>query len=166
MTNVELGITPNGQQKAFASLQDMQQWARWYMTSRVPDFVIGKAGQVPDYLHRWWVVPRNPFMNVYLHRVMRSDDDRALHDHPWDNTSLIINGSYLEITPDGEFQRNPGDIVTRPASALHRLVVPDGEECISLFLTGPKIRTWGFQCPNGWKPWRDFEHDNGCGEGG
>lgn len=155
---------PPVQKAPYAELPELQAWAAFLMGSRDPDFIIGKAGQQPDYMHRWWVIPRNKMLNVYLHRVMRSDDDRALHDHPWANTSLIISGGYLEVTPEGEFQRNPGDVVSRDADALHRLVVPEGGECVSLFMTGPKVREWGFDCPNGWKPWEQFEHENGCGE--
>lgn len=47
---------------------------------RAPDFYIG--GNANPYLLRWWVIPRNRFFNVYLHKFLRDDDDRALHDHP------------------------------------------------------------------------------------
>jgi hypothetical protein len=153
---------------SYASLTDMQAWAMSIM-SRECDFPIG--GRVNPYLERWWIIPRNEQQNVYLHRILRNDDDRALHDHPWENASYVIAGSYREITPDGTFIRNPGDFVQRPATALHRLELIDGEPCISLFTTGPKLREWGFDCPKGWVNWRDFTAgDNGelvgrgCGE--
>ena len=47
-----------------------------------PDFVVG-AYQ----LERWWLIPRNRFLNVYLHRFDHSDEDRALHDHMYLNLS-------------------------------------------------------------------------------
>lgn len=47
---------------------------------RPPDVVIG--GDASPYMRRWWVIPRNRRFNVYLHHFLRSDDDRALHDHP------------------------------------------------------------------------------------
>ena len=62
---------------------------------RPPDFVIG--GSDRPYMHPWWLIPRNPWFNVYLHRIMRSDDDRALHDHPWVNCSVLLEGSYVEL---------------------------------------------------------------------
>jgi hypothetical protein len=152
----------------YANLEDMQVWARGKM-QRSPDFVIGDPDK--PYLRRWWIIPRNEGCNVYLHEILRSDDDRALHDHPWENTSYLIDGGYLEITPDGEFQRGPGDIVTRQATDSHRLIMPDGGKAISLFMTGPKVRDWGFHCPNGWVHWRDFTGGangelvgRGCGE--
>lgn len=64
---------------------------------RPPDFVIG--GHERPYLLRWWVIPRNPVFNIYLHQFRRSDDDRALHDHPWlFNASWLLSGEYVEHT--------------------------------------------------------------------
>ena len=107
-----------------ASIKDLNAWAGFIM-ARKPDFVIGD-----DYLRRWWVIPRNPGANVYLHEILHSDDDRALHDHPWANTTIVLSGGYIEHTPDGVFERKSGDVVTRPADALHRLVVPDGGRAV------------------------------------
>lgn len=150
----------------YASLEDMQAWAIGRMASP-PDFTIGD----PPYLERWWIVPRNEQHNVYLHRILRDDDDRALHDHPWENVSYVIAGSYREVTPQGMFVRQPGDVIKRAATALHRLELIDGHPCISLFFTGPKVRDWGFDCPSGWVHWRDFTAGangelvgRGCGE--
>lgn len=152
----------------YANLEDVQVWANARM-QRAPDFVIGDPDQ--PYMRRWWVVPRNTGCNVYLHEILRSDDDRALHDHPWDNTSFLIAGSYVEVTPEGEFTRDAGSIVNRKATDAHRLVVPDGGRVVSLFMTGPLVREWGFHCPQGWRHWRDFvdsrdagQVGRGCGE--
>lgn len=152
----------------YASLADMQAWAAQIM-SRECDFPIG--GRENPYLERWWIIPRNEQQNVYLHRILRDDDDRALHDHPWENISYVIAGTYREITPDGTFIRQPGDIVRRQATDMHRLELIDGEPCVSLFFTGPKVRDWGFDCPKGWVHWQDFTAGdngelvgNGCGE--
>ena len=92
------------------------------------------------------------------------------------------------MTPAGRFWRKPGSVTFRRATATHRLELPRvkpssvgktefvvqgfrSSGCWSLFLTGPKIRTWGFHCPKGFVPWYDFvARDNagevgpGCGE--
>lgn len=138
----------------YATLDDLQLWAGEQML-RAPDFIIGPADQ--PYLRRWWIVPRNELCNVYLHEILRSDDDRALHDHPWANTSMLLWGGYTEHTPDGTFERRTGDVVTREATALHRLELAAGmRAAVSLFMTGPKVREWGFACPQGWRHWKDF----------
>ncbi|HXG70575.1 MAG TPA: hypothetical protein VNJ04_08195 [Gemmatimonadaceae bacterium] len=125
---------------------------------RRPDFVIG--GSEP-YLKRWWVIPRNRRFNVYLHEILRDDDDRALHDHPWWNVSVILRGGYVEVMPDGRRTRRVGQVVFRRAEAAHRLVLTRDVSgravpCWSLFITGPRVRDWGFWCPKGWRPWREF----------
>ena len=151
----------------YATLEDMAAWAAGVMI-RQPDFIVGE-----NYLRRWFVVPRNPFTNVYLHEFRRSDDDRALHDHPWNNRSFVIAGQYIEHTPEGSFLRSPGDTLTRDATDRHRIELIDGSPCVTLFTTGPKIRDWGFYCPPGSVPWQQFTDPanygkvgRGCGEPG
>jgi len=152
-------------------------WLRMRMmrlvARRDPDFVIGSAED--PYLRRWFVIPRNAFFNIYLHHFLRSDDDRALHDHPWWNVSLLIDGGYVEHTiPQGGINvRTPrvaGQMKFRFASAAHRVELNDGP-CWTIFITGPRIRQWGFHCPHGWKHWQQFtkagkpgEVGPGCGD--
>lgn len=125
---------------------------------RPPDFVIG--GQVEPYLRRWWLIPRNRLFNVYLHEILRSDDDRALHDHPWWNCSVVLAGYYIEhtIAAGGIHRREiryVGRVVFRRATAAHRIEIV--RPCWSLFITGPAVRSWGFHCPEiGWVHWRKF----------
>lgn len=162
----------------YSSIEDVQAWARARM-QRHPDFVIGDPER--PYLRRWWIVPRNEGCNVYLHEILRSDDDRAGHDHPWANTSFLIDGEYEEVLFDPlepwrearRVRRVAGDVARREATDTHRLIVPEGGRAISLFMTGPKVRDWGFWCPDGrgWVHWRDFTAGEagelvgrGCGE--
>ena len=136
-------------------------------TRRSPDFVIGGADR--PYLLRWFVIPRNRFFNVYLHQFLRSDDDRALHDHPWANLSILLHGSYLEHTIDaGGIEQcrllSQGDVRVRLSGKFaHRVELFDGP-CWTLFITGPRYRQWGFHCPKaGWVHWERFTaaHDSG-----
>lgn len=152
----------------YASPDDLRLWAEGIM-QRDPDFIIGEAAN--PYMRRWWIIPRNENCNVYLHEILRSDDDRALHDHPWLNTSMLISGRYVEHTPDGSFLREAGWIGGREATDAHRLEILPGERAYSLFFTGPKVREWGFLCPQGWVNWQDFTGGahgelvgRGCGE--
>jgi hypothetical protein len=130
------------------------------ITRRPPDFVIGGADN--PYLRRWFVIPRNPIFNIYLHEFLRSDDDRALHDHPWANLSLLLRGCYVEhtIAAGGIEHREffiAGMLRLRWTGRIaHRIELFDGP-CWTLFITGPKYRTWGFHCPRaGWIPWQRF----------
>lgn len=131
---------------------------------RKPDFIIG-----PDhdpYLLRWWIIPRNKWVNIYLHKFMRSDDDRALHDHPWVNCSILLRGSYFEHLLGGSVKlRKPWRpwafwrLPMRYPTSAHRVELIDGKPVWTIFLTGPRVRTWGFLCPKGWIPWTQFVED-------
>ena len=138
---------------------------RWLMNrgvrvckSRPADLVLVLRGEL--YLRRWHVIPRNRWFNVYLHQIAGPDDDRALHDHPWWNCSILLAGSYDEMTfknpelaPLGVTEtvttrRTAGEVVFRTARTMHRLAPVNGS-CWTLFLTGPVLRAWGFRRPDG-----------------
>jgi hypothetical protein len=136
---------------------------------RPPDFIIG--GPDDPYMLRWYVIPRNRWFNVYLHKFLRDDDDRALHDHPWVSLSFALSGEYIEHTDDYIKRRRRGSIVFRRATHSHRieLVRKDGKAmpAWTLFLTGPKVREWGFDCGvKGWVHWRDFVAETDTGNTG
>ena len=136
---------------------------------REPDFIIGNP-QDP-YLIRYWLRRDRPEGSIYLHCIRKSDDDRALHDHPWSSTSLVLEGTLREILPEGSRLLTPGTIVSRSAEQAHRLEVVDGPVW-TLFITGAVEREWGFHCPNGWVHWKEFtdpatngqQIGQGCGD--
>lgn len=152
-------------------IPDYWDWGFWFrhLIKGKPGFIIG--GRDDPYLVRWYLVPRNPYLNVYLHKFVRSDDDRALHDHPWWFLSLILKGAYIEHRQDGTTLRSRGSIARREPTTLHRVeLLPHStldhheEPVWTLFLTGPKVREWGFKCPKGWIHWKEFDKNGGCGE--
>lgn len=120
---------------------------------RKPNVTIG--GKDDPYLFRWHMIPRNGLCNVYLHYFMRSDDDRALHDHPYANLSLLLWGSYTEHTIEAgginvRVHRRSGTWKLRRATDAHRIELTHGH-CWTLFITGPRLRDWGFHCSRaGW----------------
>lgn len=137
--------------------------------NREPDFVI--SDPFNPYLVRYWLRRDRPEGSIYLHCIHKSDDDRALHDHPWPSTSIILQGTLREILPDGSKLLSPGCISSRSAEQAHRLEVVAGPVW-TLFITGAVEREWGFHCPNGWVHWKDFTDPatngqtigRGCGE--
>lgn len=155
-------------------LRALREWALLRITTTEPNVVIG--GPVDPYLMRWYILPRNPVFNVYLHWFLRSDDDRALHDHPWVNLSILLDGEYTEhtIAAGGIHRhtvRRAGDLVLRGPRAAHRIELHAGV-CTTLFVTGPRLRQWGFHCQErGWVHWKQFTDPRdegavgrGCGE--
>ncbi len=172
----------------------IRDWLIDWALRRAPDFVIG--GSERPYLRRWWLLPRNPLFNVYVHQFLRSDDDRALHDHPWAfNASWLLRGEYIEHTVEAgginvRTHRQAGAFKFRWGPAPHRVELleepapqhpdhwicghPNCEQCRipmgtcspcwTLFITGPRVRHWGFHCPDqGWIHWKRFTapHDKG-----
>lgn len=126
------------------------------MLKRPPDRIIGDS-----YLHRWHLLPRNRWFNVYLHRYTGSDDDRALHDHPWHSVSFLLRGRLREHLQGGRRRviARGWPVFRRPRMA-HRLELLS-EDALTLFITGPKVRDWGFYCPQGWRHWQAFTDTSG-----
>mgnify|MGYP001590490558 CR=1 FL=1 len=131
---------------------------------RPADYVIQRAGS--PYLFRWFVIPRNRWFNIYLHKLVRPDWDEALHCHPWVNLSIILAGSYREITKSGVRVMSSVSFRLRHAEQAHRLELISDRPCWSLFITGPKIREWGFWCKRGWVHYSDFVVPGNHGETG
>jgi hypothetical protein len=114
----------------------------------------------PTY-HRYFVIPRNRFFNVYLHRFRHSDFEH-LHDHRMANISIILKGYYYEQRfvkqpiageplPDTRaFIVEAMRPLFRRASTPHRVVLAkelgSGVEVPvwSLFIGFRQARNWGF----------------------
>ena len=149
---------------------------------RDPDFIVGADNPDGAYLRRWWLIPRNRVFNVYLHCFLRDDDDRALHDHPWPWLSFLLCGSYIEHTIDAggihhRALRDAGSIKISGPRRAHRIelihfttlnnAIRRPHQCWTIFITGPRLRDWGFHCPQqGWIPWQRFTAEGKPGETG
>jgi hypothetical protein len=133
---------------------------RYLGRPRVPDLIIAPDGN--PYLYRWHLV-RSKEACVYFHMQVADDPERPLHDHPWDNMSVILAGGYREVIqpepPRGKtysLVRRPGDTIFRRAEEAHRLFLPEGTPyTLTQFCTGPKLREWGFWYDNKWVPYTD-----------
>ncbi|MCV7175095.1 hypothetical protein [Mycolicibacterium sphagni] len=117
-------------------------------------------GEPTPFLRRWYLLPKTKWFKVYLHQFVRSDDDRALHDHPWSFTSLVLRGGYDEITENKLIRRRPGSFAFRPATVCHRVVLRP-RPCPSCKGTGIG---WG-RIPSGWLE-TDCGHCDGSGRVG
>lgn len=98
---------------------------------------------------RRWVL-KTPWFLLRLHHIMRSDNDRHFHDHPFDFTSFILRGGYVEYTPGNPLRVClPGSIVNRRAEDLHYLKLI-GDSAWTFVVTSPYYREWGFHTEDGW----------------
>lgn len=123
-------------------------------------FVIENATGDP-YMVRYKLF-RLPFLKVYLHHILRSDEDPELHDHPWNFVSIILWGGYWEVcstpghpgVPDWPRRIRAGSVVRHRAEDAHRLVLEKPAWTL-IFATGRK-RKWGFHADEGWMPYSDY----------
>jgi hypothetical protein len=155
-----------------------------WITARLPEprVIYDREGQSP-YLSRWYLLWQRsdqdpvlhdqhierkaetpaPVFNLFLHQFHRSDDDGALHSHPWSwAISLVLAGGYSEERRVGQSTVlrqtvRPGRLNFLSHKTYHRVDLIE-EDAWSLFLVGPKRGTWYFwdrerkaRCQ-----WRDF----------
>lgn len=102
-----------------------------------------------------------PWFNIYLHKIYRPDEDGYLHDHPWDFQSLILEGSYTEQNEEGFFPKKPFMMASYKAEYVHKIAAVK-RTTLSLVITGPRRRVWGYQTPEGWmdnKTFRKWKHE-------
>jgi len=140
---------------------------------------------LPGYMRRDWLIPYRadigdgtgpvPFRSrpiawllqrfdiaVRIHEILRSDNERHPHSHPWSYLTVILRGSYLEqrYNDEGDLvdyrAHGPGSILWRPAGSLHRLSLFDGP-VTTLFITFKKRGGWGFQVDGKIIPHREYK---------
>lgn len=63
---------------------------------------------IPGYMNRWWTfnpyqkvndteIARIPWLpSIRVHHILRRDNDRHPHDHPWDARTIVLDGWYDE----------------------------------------------------------------------
>lgn len=101
-------------------------------------------------------------ISLKLHVILKSDEDRALHDHPWWFVTCILCNGYKDHTPEGVHERKPGNIVFHSAKFTHRVELRDNIPAVTLVLTGVKTREWGFFTKAGWVEWFKFNSGRDC----
>lgn len=136
-----------------ASLSKKNKWAIYR------SHLVESDGSV--YMKRW--IFQTPRFGIRLHKICQSDSGRDLHDHPFDFTSVILRGGYVEtrdrLAISGvarvrtKRRYGPGSVVRRSATDIHRLELD--RPAWTLVFAGPYRRNWGFVTKNGWV---DFEN--------
>lgn len=162
--------------------------AAWLIirAQRTPYLHIMSADGTEMYMGRWWLF--NPYSrethkpalwwfpwSFRVHHIMRHDEDRDLHDHPWNARTIILRGWYVEQrlldsehpvlsglnVPSGAQATEYIDLCAGDTARLnhgeyHRIdqISPGG--VYTLFITSKRRGDWGFLV-NGVKvPWRTY----------
>jgi hypothetical protein len=153
-----------------------------YIIARITD-IFNVKGHIMDwagypYMYRWNIIGDGGFASrvllaltgfsaVRLHCIMASDHDRDLHNHPFDYTTLILRGGYVEnyrnVAPWGDpsdpeadelgptFCRLtlPGNLYTGRRRTYHRIAVLPSPTW-TLFMMRPTNHEWGFLTDDGY----------------
>lgn len=129
------------------------------------------------YMERYWLL-ESRWLSIKLHWIATPDYDRHMHDHPWWFASLILRGWYVEQRPMGKepvfrhdgteerygIRRAPGSFAFRAAGARHLISAVHRDGVWTLFINGPRCRSWGFHTESGWVYWKDYPSCHEAGQ--
>lgn len=170
---------------------------------RLVDWLIRRAQRTPYthitsangddvYMGRWWLF--NPYgrdakgeqgparfawlPSVRIHHIRRPDQDRDLHDHPWNARTIVLRGWYREerisdglTAADLRAQAAAGVAAIFQRTTFHRTMGYTGRLLFgqyhrinevspggvwTLFITWKKRGTWGFLVDGKKVPWRQY----------
>lgn len=127
--------------------------------------IYGKGGEM--YMGRWWLFNPYPYpeekrenrfpISIRIHHIKRKDEDRELHDHPWNARTIILKGGYTEVREDGKrYFRLSGDTAKLKYGEYHRITYVPPEGTWTLFITGKYRGTWGFLVDGVKVQWRQY----------
>lgn len=97
-----------------------------------------------------------------IHEILRSDLGREPHDHPWWYLTIVFLGGYWEERYDAAGNlistkwHGPGSVIFRRANSWHKLILPEGQTATTLFITGRKSQTWGFNVKGTKVPYHEY----------
>jgi hypothetical protein len=152
-------------------------------SQRVADWLIKRAQRTPyinipsrdgkqTYMERWWLFnpygkdatgedtpARIPWLpSVRIHHICLPDEDRDLHDRPWNARTVILRGFYVE-----EREGSKRGLVRMPSytgrllyGQYHRIAHVSDGGVWTLFITGRKRGMWGFKVEGKKVPWRTY----------
>lgn len=131
------------------------------------------------YMRRWLI--QNRWGTVRVHHFLSSDDDRAMHDHPWWFITFMLKGSYVDVSKctecyDGKTEPmwwdcricdgtgiirdrlRVGSIRFRRATHIHRV---ESTGSWTFVISGPWQRHWGFWSKGTFQRWKAYLADKG-----
>ena len=135
--------------------------------------IVSKEGKV--HFKRWRILS-TPWFNIYIHNILRSDEDAHPHDHPWHFLSFILWGGYTELWlgayEDWKYWtggygmnrdvRSPGSFVYHNAKDFHKITLLKDSAWTLVFTFGKRRPSWGYQTPQGWidhKAYRQLKNE-------
>ena len=122
-----------------------------------------RSCEMEIYLKRWYIF-KSKRLTLFVHKFEKSDEDMALHDHPWAFFVIPIWRGYYEYNLKGKSRSYP--IISmryRNRDYRHRVVLIDRKPSWSLFFHGVKSGLWGFWPGGKFVNNNQWWIDNDCG---
>lgn len=158
----------------------IKQIAKLVARPTVADYLIRRAMRTPYspivkdgdlYMERFWLF--NPYpdsgqsgadrkrwqfpISIRVHHIVLPDQDRDLHDHPWNARTIILRGAYTEDRlGKREIVRQTGDTAAIGFGEYHRITRLSPGGVWTLFITGKYRGTWGFLVDGVKVQWRRY----------
>jgi hypothetical protein len=111
------------------------------------------------YINRFRIL-MTPWFSMYLHHIYTADLDRDLHDHPFNFTSTILRGGYIESVARTDAPKLSA-MMAWPRWSTHRMtqemchrIEAVAPRTLTLILVGRRRSSWGFYTDQGY-----VEHD-------
>jgi hypothetical protein len=129
---------------------------RWiFRTLFLVKEIKSKSGEL--HFQRWRIF-WTPWFAIYIHRILRSDEDLHPHSHPWKFISLILFGGYNEELYIGQLDQvsivpriiftktinfyQPLSLIKRDQKSFHHITLV--KPTTTLVLTYGKRIDWGY----------------------
>ena len=99
---------------------------------------------------RRWEILKTRWFSIYIHGIYAADQDKHLHNHPWDYKSIVLKGSYIEETNNGVNLLKFGTVTSRNGKDYHKIKTLLTKSVYTLFIVSPAKRVWGYQVDGSW----------------
>jgi hypothetical protein len=124
---------------------------------------------------RWYLI-KTRWFGLFVHKFLRSDNDRHFHDHPWAFLTWLIGGGYWEhvpvyrerpLGPEVRVWRPRWSLLYRPALWLHWVELPTSYDMVPecsvpipvttlILVMHRQKRMWGFETERGWMDYQQY----------
>lgn len=110
----------------------------------VPKLTFWQPGGLPECPYFYRTILDFKWFSFRIHYWLASDDLRIAHDHPYWFITLVLWGGYFDLDFEGKLDYlHIGSIRFRKATHRHKVQLRKSPT-ITLLLTGPSTRRWGF----------------------
>jgi len=94
---------------------------------------------------RRWRILYTPWFKINLHGIYHHDEDKHLHNHPWNFLNIILKGYYVEELEGKLSFRYPGQVAKRTKNQFHKIESLLSKSVYTLNIMWGKEEVWGYR---------------------